>query len=242
MLTLFLFPVLPYNRVPGLFIVALFSNRVSCLSSIKLTWQHLGFPGPSVQPISYPKSPGWFWSHSQGCHRIPSLPSPSLPPSPPSSLKSPSFLQSQSTCLEMAAAFLGKKLCPALSGCGLGQVGAPGPEEGAAVIGSESLPMEPGFNSCPARPGGHPGLFCGCLGARWACLCLVLLQSGLRPQFAVWGCPQGSGQVPGTGERPAPPLGCPRPQGGDSYSCEERQTSVPRGTMEAPGRRPHSTW
>lgn len=94
------------------------------------------------------------------CHRIPFL--PSLSPSPPSSLKFPFFPQSQSTCLEMAAAFLGTKLCAAFSGCGLGQVGVLGPEEGAAGIGSESLPTQPGFNSCPARPGGHPGLSCGC--------------------------------------------------------------------------------
>ena len=241
MLTLFLFPVLPY-KCQGSLLWLSFQIEFLAYPPSNLpgnTWAslvHLFNPFPTPNP-----QVGSGAIHKAVTGSPLSPPPLSLPP-PPSSLKFPSFLQSQSTCLEMAAAFLGKKLCPALSGCGLGQVGAPGPEEGAAVIGSESLPMEPGFNSCPARPGGHPGLFCGCLGARWACLCLVLLQSGLRPQFAVWGCPQGSGQVPGTGERPAPPLGCPRPQGGDSYSCEERQTSVPRGTMEAPGRRPHSTW
>lgn len=40
----------------------------------------------------------------------------------------------------MAAAFLGKKLCPALSGCGFDQVGVLGPEEGAAGIGSDICP------------------------------------------------------------------------------------------------------
>ena len=32
-----------------------------------------------------------------------------------------------------------------------------GAKEGAAAIGSDTLPTEPGLNSCPARPGGYPG-------------------------------------------------------------------------------------
>lgn len=56
-----------------------------------------------------------------------------------------------------------------------------GPRKGAAGTGSDTVPTEPGLNSCPASPGGHPGLFCGCPGTCQDCLCLVLLQSGLRP-------------------------------------------------------------
>lgn len=40
---------------------------------------------------------------------------------------------------------------------GFGQVAVLGTEEGAAAIGSDTLPTEPGLNSCPARPGGYPG-------------------------------------------------------------------------------------
>lgn len=140
----------------------------------------------------------------------------------------------------MATAFLGKKLCPALSGCGFGQVGELGPEEGAAGIGSETLPMEPGLNSCPARPAGIRALLWmpGCpLGLPLSC------PSAVWPQAPTHSVELPLGVWPGasTGERSALPLRCPCPQGGDSYSCEKRQASVPRAMVEAPGRRLHST-
>lgn len=76
------------------------------------------------------------------------LPSPCFPPS---SMKSPSFQQGQSTCLGMAAGFLGKKPCPALSGCESDQVRVLGPKEGAARIGSGICPQSQALTA--ALPG-----------------------------------------------------------------------------------------
>lgn len=85
MLILFPSPSLPYNRVPGLLLwLSLFKQFPAYPPA--LTWQHLGFPGPSAQPISHPKNPGWPWSHSQGpavTGSPPCPPSLSLPPHHP---------------------------------------------------------------------------------------------------------------------------------------------------------------
>lgn len=118
-------------------------------------------------PKPFLLSPGSFWSYSEA---------PTIPESLPTLLCEGSFLCSQNTCSEMATAFLGKP-CPALKGCRFGQVAV----LGLAGTGSDTLPMEPELNSCPASPGGYPELFCGCPATCQACLCLVLLQSGLQP-------------------------------------------------------------
>lgn len=104
-------------------------------------------------------------------------PLPSPDPFPPSSVKS----------LSSAARTPAQKWQPSLATLPRSQRlwvwpgRCTGPRKGAAGTGSDTVPTEPGLNSCPASPGGHPGLFCRCPGTCQACLCLVLLQPGLRP-------------------------------------------------------------
>lgn len=89
----------------------------------------------------------------------------------------------------MAAAFLGKKLCPALSDCRFDQVGVLGPQEGLLGLALTS--------ACGARPSELP-----CQAWRvsrallWMPGCLLGLPlccpaaSGLRQGLlAVWSCP-----------------------------------------------------
>lgn len=115
----------------------------------------------------------------------------------------------------MATAFLGRQLCPALR-LGFGQVAVLGAEEGAAAIGSDTLPTEPGLNSCPARPGGYPGS-------------PVDAQLPAGPAFVLPFCNLDSGPdsqceaaLRGLAQCRAPGRGLPCPwdaQGGSSYSC-----------------------
>lgn len=108
-------------------------------------------------PKPFLLSPGIFWSYSQA---------PAIPGSLPTLHCEVSFQCSQNTCSEMAA-FLGK-LCPALKGCGFGQVAGLGPGREllrlAQILRPQSqgstaaLPVLEGIRDCsvdaraPARP------------------------------------------------------------------------------------------
>lgn len=100
------------------------------------------------------------------------------------------------------------------SGCWLQRRGLLGPHE--------KLPA-PGLCSTPQVRG---------TGAR---LALILLQSGLR-LCSAWSYPRGPGEGPDEVERDALPSGCSCPQDGDSYTCEQKTSQMPR----AGG--PHSPW
>lgn len=144
-----------------------------------------------------PNSPGNNWTSQSICTTHFPLPNPKAgsgaiqkallsldpPPTPcflPSSMKSPSFQQSQSTCLDMAAAFLGKNLCPALSGCKSDQVRVLGPKEGAARIGSGVCPQSQALTA--ALPG---------LEGIWGSPVVARLPVG--PAFVLCFCSLGSG-------------------------------------------------
>lgn len=135
--------------------------------SFRLTWQQL------VCPVHLPKpfllSPGIFWSNSKA---------PTIPRSLPTLLCQVSFQCSQNTCSEMAA-FLGK-LCPALKGCGFGQVAVLGP--GRELLGLAQI-------LCPRSQGSTAALSV-LEGIRD---CSVDAQTPARPVFVLSFCNLGSG-------------------------------------------------
>ena len=130
------------------------------LSSTKLTWQQLDFPGSSAH---FPP---------QAVTR-----SPSIPPSPSSSLKFPFLLDSQSTCLKMATAFLGRQLCPALSGWGLARSQCWVPRKGLLQLALTLCPQSQALTAV------LPGLE-GIRALQWMPSCLLGLP--LSCPSAIW--------------------------------------------------------
>lgn len=193
--------------------------------SFRLTWQQLLWPAATAP------APARAISSVLGLtlRLFKRLPSPN--PFPPCSGTSLSY-GARAPAQKWQQPFLGK-LCPACKGCGFGQVAVLGPRKGAAGTGSDTVPLEPGLNSCPASPGGYPGLFCRCPATCQARLCLVLLQSGLRPLSqhgaALGALARCQALRPGL----LCPLGCQHLQNGVSYSCEIRQISMPWATRDA---------
>lgn len=153
--------------------------------SFRLTWQQLVCPGAPAHAIS-----------SIPRHILELFTSP-YHPRIPSQLCEVSFQCSQNTCSEMAA-FLGK-LCPALKGCGFGQVAVLGP--GRELLGlaqilcpqsqgsTAALPVLEGIRDCsadaqaPARPV-FVLSFCNLGSGLYHSVGLSL---GLRPGARHWG-------------------------------------------------------
>lgn len=97
--------------------------------------------------------------------------------------------------------------------------------------------MEPALNSCPAWRVSAPPWIPGCL-LGLLLSCPSSLGSGpihsVELPLGGWPGARHSGES-------QPSFRMPHPRGGH-YSCEKRQTVVPKATVEVPGRRPHFTW
>lgn len=189
-----------------------------------------GLPSPSAQPVFLSQIPRLVLELFKRlcCHWI-HFPSRRFPPS---STKSP-FQQSQSTCLDMAAAFLGKNLCPALSGCESDQVRVLGPKEGAARIGSGICPRSQALTA--ALPGlegiwGSPVVARLPVGPAFV-LCFCSLGSGPNSQCGA--ALRGLAGCRALGERLALPLGSPYPQV-ETATAVERDKPMCQGQQWEP--------
>lgn len=171
--------------------------------SFTRTWQQLICPGAPAQPFLL--SPGIFWSYSQA---------PTIPGSLPTQLCEVFPVQPEHL---LRNGSLPWQLCPALKGCGFGQVAVLGP--GRELLGLAQI-------LCPRSQGSTAAL--PVLEGIWDCSADA--QAPARPVFVLSFCSLGSGPYhsvglplglwPGAkhGGRPALYFGMPIPPEWSHYS------------------------